>query len=160
MLDVTAGDRIIHNGKDTSNIIFLDLLSKVKPDIQADAKYLPFRDSVFTKIYCDPPHLIRNDRNSWRKSYLRFGAFANRLDWLRFLNRTNKEFYRVLKEEGRLWYKIIDGEDYRVTKLRDLRFYENFELIEKEQQPTSAGWSTNTCWHLVFKRRSSIRSEA
>ena len=154
-LDATAGDRVIHTGRDISQIIFLDILPSVKPDIIGDAKYLPFRNSVFEKIYCDPPHLIRNDRKYWRKTYLRFGNWKNRVEWFRFLNRTNKEFARVLKPLGLLWYKIIDGKDYRVTKRKNLDFYENFELIEEKRQPTSAGWSTNICWHLTFKLRSS-----
>lgn len=160
-LDPTAGDRVIHRGNDTSNIIFLDKKIEVKPDINGDATILPFRNNVFTKIHCDPPHLIRNDVKHWsdysggKGRYVRFGNFKNRNEWLRFLITTNREFARVLKSGGLLWYKIIDGKDRRVTKIVDLRFYENFEEVSREKQARRAGWSTNTCWHLLFKLRGS-----
>ena len=154
-LDATAGDRVIHAGKDTSQIIFLDVLSSVKPDIIGDAKKLPFRSGVFSKIYCDPPHLIRNDKKYWSKWYIRFGNFKNRREWIIFLANIDIEFKRVLREDGLLWFKITDGRDRRVTKLADLQIMRNFEEVCREKQQKRAGWSTNTPWHILYKIRSS-----
>ena len=50
----------------------MDIKREVKPDICASAEFLPFREGVFSEIYCDPPHMIRSDTslekqaNAWK----------------------------------------------------------------------------------------------
>jgi hypothetical protein len=131
--------------------IRMDIKPEVKPDIVADAKHLPFRERVFDKIYCDPPHLIRNDESSWNPMYLRYGFFKSREDWLIFRVRTNIGFARCLKKDGVLHYKITDGKEKRVTKLRDLQTMTNFMVCSDTPRKVSAPWSGNTAHFLEMQ---------
>jgi len=165
-LDVVCGYRIMWNGKNTSNIMFLDKRRRVKPTIVADAKHLPFRDNVFSKIYCDPPHMIRSDATApWVKESSKrghskihakffdmYGWFNNRSEWKSFILHTDVEFARVLEPNGILWYKLVDGKDPRVTKLRDLNWMKNFQIIEKIAVNTpKQKWRKNTTYELLMK---------
>ena len=38
---------------------------KVKPDIVADFKNIPFEDNSFSLVIFDPPHLLKVGVNSW-----------------------------------------------------------------------------------------------
>jgi hypothetical protein len=165
-LDACCGYRHMWKEKDTSNVIFLDIRKRVKPDIVADSRWLPFRDEVFDKIYCDPPHMIRTDVRSILESTKRghskihaqyfdeYGVWTSRSSWISFLFRTNIEFSRVLKADGTLWYKLIDGKDYRIIKLAEVtRYMDNFELIEKKALPQKKSWSKNVTYELLFKKR-------
>jgi hypothetical protein len=95
----------------------VDINPSAKPDVVADARYLPFRDGAFSDVYCDPPHLVgfgEKDR-SWNEDldyvpgYARFSKWKERANWIVFMTRTNAEFARVLRTEGLLHYKIPDG---------------------------------------------------
>ena len=161
-LDACCGFKNMWKGKDTSNVIFLDKRREVKPTILADARWLPFRDKVFDIIYCDPPHLIRSDAKSILTrspksvgaKYLRkFGWFNSRSEWIVFLYRVNREFKRCLKDDGKLWFKLVDGKDRRVTKLRDVEIYlDNFQITSKKVADAKAGWSTNKTIYLWMKK--------
>ena len=41
--------------------IRMDVRKNVGADIVADARFCPFRDGVFDKVYCDPPHYFKRD---------------------------------------------------------------------------------------------------
>lgn len=155
-LDATCGLRAMWKGKDVSNLVFLDLKSEVKPTIVGDAKNLPFRESVFFKIHCDPPHLIRNDLKHWSKIWLRYGNFKNRNEWLRFLISINREFKRVLVSAGRLWFKVTNGKDRRVTNLVDLKYLDNFREVSKKEFKAKAPWSTNKTYEIEYVLNSEL----
>lgn len=104
---------------------------------------LPFAEGTFDEIWCDPPHLIRNDLSHWNKSYLRYGNWRNRREWEHALRGMNTEFRRVLRDTGLLYMKIISGPDRRVTKEADLSLMTNFCIEDKEVWPSGAGWSNN-----------------
>lgn len=149
-------------GKDISNIVFLDRRKKVLPTIVGDAKHLPFIDKIFDKIYCDPPHMIRSDVKSRGKNpkihtiefFDTYGWFNKRIEWIVFIGRTNIEFARVLKDNGLLWYKIIDGKDRRITKLQDINYMDNFTIVEKEAvRPPKQKWRKNTTYELTMRKK-------
>jgi hypothetical protein len=136
----------------------MDIKPEVKPDLVADAKHLPFQDHIFDEIYCDPPHLIRKDLEKWgdwgskrNKDLMRFGAFKTRPDWISFLYRVNNEFKRTLTNNGHLHFKVADGKDDKVTKLRDLDLLTNFLTERDESFPSKAPWSKNTTHFLEMK---------
>lgn len=162
-LDATCGYKAMWKNKDTSNVIFLDLRRICRPTIIADARYLPFRDKIFDVIYCDPPHLIRSDalsiithqpESTGAKYLLRYGWFNNRSEWISFLYRVNIEFERCLKENGKLWFKLIDGKDPRVTKFKDIITYlTNFKIIEKQVKKAKLPWSSNRTIYLWMVKK-------
>lgn len=95
----------------------VDINPSAKPDVVADARYLPFRDGAFSDVYCDPPHLVgfgEKDK-SWNEDlgyvpgYARFSKWKERANWIVFMTRTNAEFARVLQPSGHLHYKVPDG---------------------------------------------------
>lgn len=140
----------------------MDRRIECRPDIVADARFLPFRENVFDLIYCDPPHLFRKNtdiekikvqrRKSGRKSaglFERYSFWQSRDQWLDFLERTNEEFSRTLKTEGKLYYKLTDGK-HGLTRLGDLRILNNFALFSDRQNSKSV--FKNSVHYLVFGR--------
>lgn len=78
----------------------------IDPDLQADFTALPFPDSSFSLVVFDPPHLIRNGRNSWlAKKYGKLGT-----DWREDLRNGFAEGFRILKPEGVLIFKWNEHE--------------------------------------------------
>lgn len=112
--------------------IRMDVRKVVKPDLVADARFLPFRDGVFSAIYCDPPHLMRKGVSSSLIARRRlegrmrpdpwtlYGSWPSRNDWLDFVRRANPEFARCLNPKGRLHYKVTDNHGKRDTKAADV----------------------------------------
>ena len=113
--------------------IRMDIRRIVRPDIVADARFMPFQNGTFNKIYCDPPHIIyafdpTNDSkktSTFRPRYvrfrehirfdmaIRFGFWKSRDEWADFVAKSGPEFVRILKEQGLLHYKITDDGDRR-----------------------------------------------
>ena len=64
----------------------MDVSMDAKPDVVASACYLPFRDAIFTLLYCDPPHIFYLTKGSLEalrragisENYLRFQTWGNR----------------------------------------------------------------------------------
>lgn len=167
ILDATCSDKKIWPREAT---IRMDVRREVKPDIVADARYLPFRPGVFHRVNCDPPHLIDKDRweqdkpkysrwfvsvNRHREgfshqhilhSYRRYGLWHSREEWLAFLEATNNEFARVLKQTGVLEYKIGEtkakGRSVKVDEL--IVAYTNFE--ETRRKITQSNVHNPTYW--------------
>lgn len=119
----------------------------------ADFTSLPFRDGSFSRIYFDPPHLIRNDVKHFNPSYFKFGNWPCRRDWETALDRVNVEFRRVIKPRGLLFVKIIDGKDRRVTKIADLNRLTSWDCIDLQIRPSSMGWSSCKTINAVFRPR-------
>ena len=155
-LDACCGYKRMWKGKDISNIVFVDIKKEVKPTLVADAKHLPFRDGIFNKIYCDPPHMLQHhagpNSKIHKKFYEVFGWFNNRGEWISFIGRTNIEFKRVLKANGVLWYKLIDGKDFRIVHLADLNYMDNFVIIEKKiVRKANEKWRKNVTYEVILK---------
>ena len=78
----------------------------IDPDLQADFTALPFPDESFSVVVFDPPHLVRNGRNSWlAKKYGKLGA-----DWREDLRAGFAEGFRVLRPNGVLIFKWNEHE--------------------------------------------------
>lgn len=118
----------------------LDKRRIVKPDIVADARYLPFKSGIVDQLYCDPPHMfgpVSESRiakmdaarlKTGRKavnSFVRYSWWNSESEWLDFVRKTDNEFHRVLNPDGLLYYKITDGSK-GTTKLKDLSLMVHF----------------------------------
>lgn len=117
-LDICCGSRMFWFDRQNENAIFIDKRSEshelidassvggirnltIKPNVQADFEYLPFRDNQFPMVVFDPPHLLRNGKNGWlAKKYGKLGA-----DWKQSIAAGFREAFRVLRPEGTLIFK-------------------------------------------------------
>lgn len=125
--------------------IRIDIRPETNPDIVMDAKDLKFPNDYFDEIYCDPPHLMAKEvpqrikqfrRLSGRRSpdpWTRYGFWKTKEEWFEFIEKTNNEFYRCLKKDGKLFYKLTKAA--QCTKYEDLiERMTNFTCIKIDEQ--------------------------
>lgn len=140
----------------------IDVRSKVRPDIVMSATDLKFPDNHFDEIYCDPPHLYRDSepidmqykrRLSGRTSpgmFDRYGFWKKEEDWFEFIDKTNKEFARCLKPNGKLFYKITEAGG--CTKPKDLiEKMTNFVLVNDVFDKVQSNMGRGLTHYLEFK---------
>ncbi len=124
ILDATAGNRTIYTTKDVSGIIYIDVELKLehKPTIFADNTNTPFLDKTFDTIFYDPPHAygVHTGRHVHpsKAAAVEVGAEPNEVScyygWDKYetqmalinhIHKAQKEFKRILKDDGLLWLK-------------------------------------------------------
>lgn len=66
----------------------------------------------------------------------RYGSWGTREAWERFLQRTNIEFERCLRDAGELQFKLMDSKED--VKLKDLELLTNFRIT------ASRRWQSKT----------------
>lgn len=125
ILDATAGNQIMWKDKQNSNIIFIDVQKRLerKPTLFADNSNSPFRDKIFDTIFYDPPHAWNwdsiifgsPDAESWNKkdgrkipTYYGMERYNSRMELVAHIWKAQKEFYRILKDDGLLWLKWVE----------------------------------------------------
>lgn len=118
VLDVACGSRMFWFDRADPRAVFVDKRREthvlpdkssaggsrtlvVDPDIQADFTALPFADNRFALVVFDPPHLVRNGKNSWLAK--KYGKLEG--DWKEELRQGFAECFRVLRLEGTLVFK-------------------------------------------------------
>jgi|SRR3990167_1183603 len=146
--------------------IRMDIRPEVKPDVVGDIRKTDFPDAHFDEIYLDPPHMIRKDqfilphdiiaikrRLSGRKSpdsFTRYGTFKSRKEWLDFLDKTNQELFRILKPNGKVYYKTTFGKDSRLIKREDMEHMTNFKIIKEKITKSRKPGSKNMVHWITF----------
>ena len=150
ILDPTCGPASWWDEFPDARVIKCDIRNPEAADVIGDAAALPFQDAVFDEIWCDPPHLIR--KATWagkaNPRYTRYGLWNTRSLWEAFLDNVNGEFLRVLKPDGRLIMKVINGADRRVIKRDDLDRLTLWRVDNEEVWKSPIPLST--CWsHMV-----------
>jgi len=124
ILDATAGNRTMWELKDYPNIIYSDMERKLKnkPTLYADNTTLPFLDGIFDTIFYDPPHnwgggdepnpIYPSEIKKWKQKHVPFAftyygwdKYKTRVGLFRHVYAAQKEFQRVLKPDGLLWFK-------------------------------------------------------
>ena len=163
ILDACCGQKEWWRGKDTTNVTFLDILESVKPSVRGTMAHLPFCDGVFDEIWCDPPHLIRNDIQHWNPMYLRYGRWRTRNEWLTVVHAIGSEFWRVARSHARLVMKVIDGsidKHRRTIQLNDLEPIEQYwTCTDVTYEKTKIPWSTAITVFAYYRRRGSSTLE-
>ena len=97
----------------TRRVVGLDIDPKYNPDVVADNRDMPFRDSSFDVVVYDPPH-VPNQGNDRQKDFNhRFGLVlkslsANGYNFSHLYPPFMREAFRVLRPEGVLFAKIAD----------------------------------------------------
>jgi len=135
VLDATAGNRHIWDEKEDDRVIFIDQEAalEIKPDHVMNNEETIFPDKRFHTIFYDPPHyfnqksgiyLAKNHEESkayWAKydrpQYVRktpgyYGGdiYKTRQKLLNHIGRAQHEFYRILTDDGCLWFKWNEGQ--------------------------------------------------
>lgn len=147
IIDVCCGSRMFHFDKNNNNVVFMDnreieeilcdgRILKVKPDIVADFKNIPFEDNSFSLVIFDPPHLLKVGVNSWLCK--KYGKLSE--SWPVEIKQGFRECMRVLKPEGTLIFKWAT---------RDIKLKQILEVIETK--PIIFHKNNNT-FFLVFHK--------
>lgn len=112
ILDACCGSRMFWFDKENKDVIFMDHREledtlcdgralKVKPDIVADFRKIPFEDNSFYLVVFDPPHLLKIGESSYMAK--KYGKLTD--NWEEDLKQGFKECMRVLKKNGVLIFK-------------------------------------------------------
>ena len=112
ILDCCCGSKMFWFNKDHPNVFFTDLRElettlcdgrnlKIKPDVKADFRKLPFRDETFNMVVYDPPHMNKLGKDSWMAQ--KYGVLFS--TWETDIKCGFDEAMRVLKPYGTLIFK-------------------------------------------------------
>jgi len=123
ILDATAGNRVMWQIKGIVNpAIFIDKQKRLErpPTIFATDELTPFSDKTFDTIFFDPPHHWNwkstlfgcPDAKSWQRrdgrkipTYYGMELYKTRAELVKYVWQAQKEFFRILKDDGLLWLK-------------------------------------------------------
>lgn len=124
ILDATAGNKTMWKIKDIDGVIYVDMERKlkIKPTLYADNTQTPFCDKTFDTIFYDPPHkwggkdepcpIYPSEIKKWKQEHVPFAftyygwdKYKTRIGLIRHVYMAQKEFHRILKDDGLLWFK-------------------------------------------------------
>jgi hypothetical protein len=174
ILDATAGNRTMWKHKNSQNIIYIDMEKKleVKPTIFADNTNTPFLSGIFDTIFYDPPHgwgqghpfYKYPDAESFKKKWQGYGEIPRYYGWDKYKNqhellvhlwRAQREFFRILKDDGLLWLKWNIQE---ISIHRVLSIFADWnvmlELPVKAHSQTAG--KSQTYWVCLCKKKKEI----
>jgi SAM-dependent methyltransferase len=94
-------------------VIGLDINLKFRPDVVADNRQLPFKESSFDVVVYDPPHIPNQGADKSKDFNTRFGlvlksSAENGYNLTHLYPPFVSEAFRVLRQEGILFCKIAD----------------------------------------------------
>jgi hypothetical protein len=171
ILDATAGNRTMWKDKPPENTVFIDIERKleVKPDIFADNSTTPFFDKVFDTIFYDPPHMVADkssfyvfpDAKSFKARWPDYGEipryyggdrYKNQQELIVHIYKAQKEFYRILKDDGLLWLK---WNETVIPVRRVLALFDMWKdlLILPIKAPSQTAGTKQTYWVCMRKEK-------
>ena len=171
ILDATSSNRTMWKTKDIEGIIYIDMEKKleVKPTLFADNTNTPFLDKSFDTIFYDPPHSYATytgiysfpDKASFQAKWQGYGDIPRYYGWDKYksqqallvhIYRAQKEFHRILKDDGMLWVKWNEMD---ITVRRILALFEEwYELLHLYiKSPTQTFGKSQTYWLCLMKER-------
>lgn len=177
ILDATAGNRMIWKDKESPFILYIDIEPELEfpPDRVIDCSDTDFSDGRFTVIFFDPPHTYSNRKplQRWHScrnkkelaqfnekynqkraglSYYGEDKYKTKIAWLAFLNKAQREFQRILSEDGMLWMK---WSEMRLPLDKVLPLFKNWTLKLKFYigSPHQKKGGAQTYWLMFMKTR-------
>lgn len=145
ILDATAGYRSMYELKDNTSIIYIDVERQLltKPTVFCDNTKTPFMDKQFDTIFYDPPHgfgenpfdhtIMKDDTRSalthkypFATSYYGWDKYKSQYALITHIYRAQREFHRILKDDGLLWFKWNEA---RIALNRVLCMFEDWDIL-------------------------------
>lgn len=129
ILDMACGSKMFWFDKNEPHTIFSDIREteetlcdgrtlKIKPDILADFRELPFPDESFNLVVFDPPHLEQAGEKSWLAK--KYGVLNK--TWKNDIQQGFIEGMRVLKTHGVLIFKWNEEQISLADILKVIRY--------------------------------------
>ena len=174
ILDATAGNRTMWQTAYDNDTIYLDIEKRlaVKPDIFADNTNTPFLPLTFDTIFYDPPHMygdkssyyVHPDTKSFKEKWQGYGEipryyggdrYKNQTELISHIYKAQREFYRILKDDGLLWLK---WNETCITLNRVLRLFEHWSIMLTLhiKSPTQTAGTKKTYWICLKKEKVEI----
>lgn len=171
ILDATAGNRTMWNWKNVPDIIYIDIEKKLerKPTLFADNTNTPFLPETFDTIFYDPPHgwgegstfYKYPDSKSFKERWQGYGEVPRYYGWDKFKMKTQlihhiynaqKEFCRILKDDGLLWFK---WNEVKIPLRKVLPVFDRWAvlLFLYIKSPTQTAGTKQTFWICMTKKR-------
>ena len=169
ILDATAGNRTMWKDSPPDDTIFIDIEKKleIKPTIFADNTNTPFLPKTFDAIFYDPPHMYGDkssyyvfpDSKSFKEKWQGYGKipryyggdkYKNQQELIVHIYKAQKEFHRILKDDGLLWLK---WNETAITANRVLKLFDHFTaiLVLPTKAPSQTAGTHQTYW-VCFKK--------
>jgi hypothetical protein len=171
ILDATASNRTMWKQKDIEHIIYLDMEKKLerKPTLYADNTKTPFLDKSFDTIFYDPPHgwgeghpfYKYPDAKSFKEKWQGYGDIPRYYGWDKYKNqqellvhlwRAQKEFFRILKDDGLLWLKW-NTQLISINRVLAIFEYWNELLNLPITAKTQTAGNSQTYWICLIKKK-------
>jgi len=171
ILDATAGNRTLWKTKNIEYMIYIDMERKleVPPTIFADNTNTPFSNKVFDTIFYDPPHMfgdvssfyVHPDAESFKKKWQGYGEipryyggdkYKNQQELIVHIYRAQKEFHRILKDDGLIWLK---WNETKVTLRKILALFEDWNVLIAVpiKAPSQTAGTRQTYWCCLSKEK-------
>lgn len=175
ILDATAAYRAMYQMKDNPNFIYIDIERKLKtkPTVFCDNTNTPFPDKSYDSIFYDPPHdvgdkafpheimgtRLANERakaQPFGASYFGWDKYKNQQELIVHIWRAQKEFHRILKDDGLLWVKWCEC---KLTLKRILRLFEDWDvvMISPHLDPRKTFGSGKAFWVVLTKKKKEVK---
>lgn len=171
ILDATAANRTMWRHKNSEHIIYIDMEKKleVKPTIYADNSNTPFLPKFFDSVFFDPPHgwgeghpfYKYPDARSFKEKWQGYGDIPRYYGWDKLKNqhelivylwRAQREFHRILKDDGVLWLK---WNTQLISIHRVLSIFEDWIIMLElpVKAPTQTAGKSQTYWVCLMKKK-------
>jgi len=165
VLDATAGNRCMWDKKENNYIVFIDIEPElsIKPDFIMDCTNTGFPDNSFNIIFFDPPHSYGRTKNTgvhqtpnyevqkqkgWHiGAYYGFDKFPTKRALIAFIHKAQKEFYRIIKPGGVLWFK---WSEIHSTLDAMLCLFDKWDLVMKFEVAYQRRVKGNTTWWVMM----------
>jgi len=160
----------MYETKNANCIIYIDIQKKLarKPTIFADCTRTPFKPKTFHTIFFDPPHNYAvdglwysiPDSETFQKKWPGYGKipryyglerYRSRSALIKFIYNAQKEFLRILRDDGLLWLK---WNDHAIPLNNILSIFKNWTilLILYIKDPTQTWGKGQTYWICMCKK--------
>lgn len=178
ILDATAGNRCFYETKESPLIYWIDIEEDltVKPDAFMDCRKTNFPDNRFKMIIFDPPQSFGDKKNSgifttpnreifnekWSQyttktpRYYGLDKYNSSEELLQFINDSQKEFHRILQDDGIIFMKWSEA---RIKTKDVLRLFNDWIILMKIPAFTRRETAKGTYWILMSKKQPIITEE-
>lgn len=178
ILDATSANRSIWLIKDSPHILFIDIEPElqVPPDMVLDCTETGFKPHSYHTIFFDPPqywgdkiggniyalrnlddvHIFNEKYGTNRHvSYYGTDKFKSKTELLTFLHKSQKEFNRILMDDGMLWVK---WNEIKIPLSKILPFFKNWvEMLRLEICDKYQTLSYSQTYWLMFMKKEGIK---